>query len=71
MVKPFNDYVFNNRVGRIGLVETDFGFHVIKIVAKEDLVKVATLALRNIPSEKLLTQYLILHQSLKLIYLMI
>jgi peptidyl-prolyl cis-trans isomerase D len=52
MVKPFNDYVFNNRVGRIGLVETDFGFHVIKIVAKEDLVKVATLALRNIPSEK-------------------
>ena len=52
MVKPFNDYVFNNRVGRIGLVETDFGFHIIKIVAKEDLVKVATLALRNIPSEK-------------------
>ena len=50
MVKPFNDYVFNNSVGRIGVVETDFGFHVIKIVAKEDLAKVATIALKNIPS---------------------
>ena len=52
MTKSFNDFVFKNRVGRIGLVETEFGFHIIKITAKEDLVKVATLALRNIPSEK-------------------
>lgn len=52
MTKSFNDFVFKNRVGRIGLVETEFGFHVIKITAKEDLVKVATLALRNIPSDK-------------------
>ena len=52
MVKPFNDFVFNNRVGRIGLVETDFGYHVIKIVAKEDVVLVGTLALKNIPSER-------------------
>ena len=52
MVKPFNDYVFSNRVGRIGLVETDFGFHVIKIAAKEDVVLVGTLALKNIPSER-------------------
>ena len=52
MVKPFNDFVFSNRVGRTGLVETDFGYHVIKIVAKEDVVKVGTLALRNIPSER-------------------
>ena len=52
MTKAFNDFVFKNRVGRIGMVETEFGFHVIKITAKEDLVKVATLALRNIPSEK-------------------
>ena len=52
MVKPFNDYVFSNRVGRIGLVETDFGFHVIKVVAKEDVVLVGTLALKNIPSER-------------------
>ena len=52
MVKPFNDFVFSNRVGRTGLVETDFGYHVIKVVAKEDVVKVGTLALRNIPSER-------------------
>ena len=52
MVQPFNDYVFSNRVGRIGLVETDFGFHVIKVVAKEDVVLVGTLALKNIPSER-------------------
>ena len=52
MVKPFNDFVFSNRVGRIGLVETDFGFHIIKVVAKEDVVLVGTLALKNIPSER-------------------
>ena len=52
MVKPFNDYVFSNRVGRIGLVETDFGFHVIKVVAKEDVVLVGTIGLKNIPSDR-------------------
>ena len=52
MVKPFNDYVFSNRVCRIGLVETDFGFHVIKVVAKEDVVLVGTIGLKNIPSDR-------------------
>ena len=52
MVKPFNDYVFSNRVGRIGLVETDFGFHIIKVVAKEDVVLVGTIGLKNIPSDR-------------------
>ena len=52
MVKPFNDYVFSNRVGRIGLVETDFGFHVIKVVAKEDVVLIGTIGLKNIPSDR-------------------
>ena len=52
MVKPFSDYVFSNRVGSIGLVESDFGFHVIKIVAKEDLVLLASIAIKNIPSEE-------------------
>ena len=50
MVKPFNDYVFKSNIGRIGVVETEFGFHVIKVVAKEDLAKVATIALKNVPS---------------------
>ena len=52
MVKPFNDFVFSNSIGRIGLVETDFGFHVIKVVAKEDVVLVGTLGLKNIPSDR-------------------
>ncbi len=52
MVKPFNDYVFSNRLGSIGLVETDFGFHIIKVVAKEDVVLVGTIGLKNIPSDR-------------------
>ncbi|HUH45775.1 MAG TPA: peptidylprolyl isomerase, partial [Arenibacter sp.] len=31
MVAPFNDFAFKNPTGTIGLVETDFGFHVVKI----------------------------------------
>ena len=52
MVKPFNDFVFSKKEGTIGVVETDFGFHVINIVAKEDLVLLASIAIKNIPSEK-------------------
>jgi peptidyl-prolyl cis-trans isomerase D len=44
MVPKFNDFAFGNKVGAVGLVETDFGFHVIKVDDKEDLVQVATLA---------------------------
>jgi len=43
MVKPFNDFVFNNPVGKIGLVETDFGFHVINVTEKQDAIRLATL----------------------------
>ena len=52
MVKPFNDFVFNNSVGKIGLVETDFGFHIINITDKQDGVRLATLARKIAPSEK-------------------
>ena len=51
MVKPFNDFVFSRRVGTMGLVETDFGFHVINVVAKEDVVLLASIAIKNIPSD--------------------
>lgn len=44
MVPAFNDFAFENAIGSIGLVETDFGFHVIKIDDKEDIVQIATLA---------------------------
>ena len=52
MVKPFNDFVFSKKEGTIGVVETDYGFHVINVVAKEDLVLLASIAIKNIPSEK-------------------
>ncbi len=44
MVVPFNDFVFNNSIGKIGLVETDFGFHVINVTDKQDAIRLATIA---------------------------
>lgn len=51
MVKPFNDFVFNSPIGKIGLVETDFGFHVINVTEKQDAVRLATIAQRIEPSD--------------------
>lgn len=52
MVPKFNDFAFGNPVGRIGLVETDFGFHIIKVDDKQDIVQMATLAREIEPSEE-------------------
>ncbi|MBU2948753.1 peptidylprolyl isomerase [Zobellia uliginosa] len=52
MVPAFNDFAFNNKVGTIGMVETDFGFHIINIDDKEDIVQIATLAREIEPSEE-------------------
>ncbi|MBF6641837.1 peptidylprolyl isomerase [Flavobacterium sp. J49] len=51
MVKPFNDFVFNNPVGKIGLVETEFGYHIISVTDKQDAIKLATIAEKIEPSE--------------------
>src|SRR5690606_40727921 len=51
MVKPFNDFVFNNPVGRIGMVETQFRYHVINVTDKQDAVRLATIAQKIEPSE--------------------
>lgn len=51
MVKPFNDFVFNNGIGKIGLVETPFGYHIIKITDKQDGVRLATVAQKIEASE--------------------
>ncbi len=51
MVKPFNDFVFNNSIGKVGLVETPFGFHIIKITDKQDGIRLATIAQKIEASE--------------------
>ncbi|RKS01507.1 peptidylprolyl isomerase [Flavobacterium sp. 102] len=51
MVKPFNDFVFNNPVGKIGLVETEFGYHIISVTDKQDAIRLATIAEKIEPSE--------------------
>lgn len=44
MADEFNDFCFGNTVGEVGLVETEFGFHIIRVDDKEDIVKIATLS---------------------------
>ncbi len=53
MVPQFNDWVFGNGTGEVGMVETEFGYHIIKKTdSKSELgIKVATLAKVIEPSE--------------------
>ena len=51
MVKPFNDFAFGNPVGKIGLIETEFGYHIVNITDKQDAVRLATVAQKIDPSE--------------------
>ena len=51
----FRDFSFENRVGSVDVVETDFGFHVIEILSqgkKQKAVKVGNLAIQIEPSER-------------------
>jgi len=52
MVPKFNDFAFGNKTGTIGLVETDFGFHVIKIDDKQSIYQIATVSREIEPSEE-------------------
>lgn len=54
MIPAFSDYVFQHNVGDIGVVETQYGYHIISIEDQTDparAVKVATLAREINPSE--------------------
>lgn len=44
MVADFNEFVQNNKVGTIGMVETPFGFHIIKVTGKNDPKPMARIA---------------------------
>ncbi|MGS2725238.1 peptidylprolyl isomerase [Psychroserpens sp. BH13MA-6] len=55
MVKPFSDFEFQNNVGDIDVVQTQFGFHIIEILDQKGsskAVKVATIARTIEPSEE-------------------
>lgn len=45
MVTDFNEFVQKNNVGTVGMVETPFGFHVIKVTGKNEAREVARLAI--------------------------
>lgn len=51
MAAPFSNFVFKNSVGALGVAETEFGFHVIEVQDKKDVVKLATVAKKLVPSE--------------------
>lgn len=55
MVAPFNDFIFNNAEGTTGLVETDFGYHVVEVgkqSAAKKAIKMATVTKQIEPSDK-------------------
>ncbi|QAA82781.1 peptidylprolyl isomerase [Aequorivita sp. H23M31] len=57
MVAPFDAFIFDNPEGTIGLVETDFGYHIVEVGKKsapKKAIKVATVVKNIEPSEKTL-----------------
>ena len=58
MVAPFRDFAFEESVGSMGVVETQFGYHIIEVEGqknKQDLVKLATITQEIEASEKTLS----------------
>ncbi len=53
-VKDFDEFIFSNPKGKIGLVETPFGFHIIKVddVKTDKALKLAIIARKIDPSTK-------------------
>ncbi len=59
MVPPFDKFIFNNSEGTIGVVETDFGFHVVEVGKQSEpkkAIKLATVVKTIEPSEKTINQ---------------
>jgi len=52
MAQEFFNFVNKNKVGSVGLVETEFGFHIIKVTDKDDLAIIADIANEAIASDQ-------------------
>lgn len=52
MTQKFNDFAFDNPVGTIDLVETEFGYHIVKVDDKQDVVRLATFSRAIEPSDE-------------------
>lgn len=50
-VKSYKDFVFSNSIGKIGIVESEFGFHIIKVTDRQDGIRLATVAQKVEASE--------------------
>jgi peptidylprolyl isomerase/peptidyl-prolyl cis-trans isomerase D len=59
MVPPFDKFIFNNPQGTIGVVETDFGFHVVEVGKQSEpkkAIKLATVVKTIEPSDKTINE---------------
>lgn len=55
MVAPFDDFIFKNPTGTIGMVETDFGYHVVEVGEQSEpkkAIKMATVTKQIEASDK-------------------
>jgi len=55
MIPAFRDYVFENKTGDMGIVKSQFGFHIIRIDGQKNHqknIKIATFSHKILPSEK-------------------
>ena len=52
MAEEFFTFANTNRVGKLGIVKTEFGYHIVKITDKDDLALIADVVIKAVPSDK-------------------